>query len=294
MYSCGVYEYTVPKSMDETMDEDVKKQLLSITDCYRTDTRVLIRFLEEARLELDVGGLAAYATDLKRRGLAAATVNKHLQAAKNRLRLRFRSSEEARDVLAEYELNQALKEIRGLKLNTRAIDVSKTLSREEIRILLRSQATPERVRLIIEFLLVTGARISEATGILLANVRPEPGFYLIRLVGKGSKERTLKVRRELILRILNCFGGRRYLFESRTGNRYKNDPVSARIRLAGQTLLGRTISAHTMRHTFATHQIRKNRKVKALSIYLGHSSTSITQDMYVHEELDLEDLDLDL
>jgi integrase/recombinase XerD len=197
-------------------------------------------------------------------------------------------------VLAEYELNRALKEIRGLKRNTRAVDASKTLSGEEIRILLRSKTTSERVKLFIEFLLTTGARISEATGIRLTDIRPEPGFSLVRLIGKGSKERTLKVRRELILRILKAFSGMMYLFETKAGNRYDSDYASAQIRLAGRTLLGRTISAHTMRHTFATNQIRKNRKVKALSTYLGHSSTSITQDMYVHEELDLEDLDLDI
>ncbi len=57
---------------------------------------------------------------------------------------------------------------------------------------------------------------------------------------------------------------------------------------------GRSDSFHTLRHTFATLQIRRTRKVKGVSLYLGHSSTPITQDMYVHEELDLNDLSLDL
>ena len=281
------------------MDEDVKKQLLAIEDCYRDDTRLLIRFLEEEDLELDPAGLAAFASHLKLRGLTAATVNKRLQAAKNRLRLLFRSSDQSRDVLASYELNRALKEIRGLKQNTRAIGTSKTLTHEEIRILLR--AMPLRVKLFTEFLLTTGARISEATGILLKDIRSEAGrggpYSTIRLIGKGAKERTLKVRQDLVLRINKAFGGeacRTYLFMTKFGNRYDSAYVSGQIRLAGRTHLGRTISAHTMRHTFATIQIRKNRKVKALSVYLGHSSTAITQDMYIHEELDLEDLDIDI
>ena len=51
---------------------------------------------------------------------------------------------------------------------------------------------------------------------------------------------------------------------------------------------------HRLRHTFATLQIRRTHKVKGVSLYLGHSSTAITQDMYVHEELDLNELALDL
>lgn len=276
------------------MDEAVKEQLLSIEDCYAADTRALVRFLEDSGHELDPEGLAAYAEDLKTRSLAAATINKRLQAAKSRLRLVFHSSEQARDVLAEFDLNRALREIRGVKLNTRAVDASKTLSREEIRILLQSKEISDKTKLIVEFLLTTGARVSEATGVRLKNIRTERGFSLIRVVGKGSKERTLKVRKELVDRIRKCFDCEIYLFEPRPGEPYNSNYISDHIRAAGRQLLDRTISAHTMRHTFATAMIRKTRKIKAVSTYLGHSSTSITQDMYVHEELDLEDLDLGL
>lgn len=275
------------------MDEAVKEQLLSIEDCYSSDTRALIRFLEDSGRDLDPEGLAAYVEDLKTRSLAAATINKRLQAAKSRLRLVFHSSDQSHDVLAEFDLNRALKEIRGMKLNTRAVDASKILSRQEIRTLLESKEISDKIKLIIEFLLNTGARVSEATGIRLKNIRTDREFSLIRLIGKGSKERTLKVRRELIDRIRKCFAGEIYLFEPRPGKPYDGDYISDQIRAAGRQLLGRTISAHTMRHTFATTMIRKTRKVKGVSIYLGHSSTSITQDMYVHEELDEEDLNLD-
>lgn len=276
------------------MDESVKQQLLQIDDCYRDDTRMLIRFLEEHQLELDCSSLAAYAADLKKKDLSASTVNKRLQGAKSRLRLLFDTSDQSRDILAKYELNQKLKEIRGLKRNTRAVDASKTLSPEEIRILLQSKVVSERVKLIIEFLLVTGARISEAVGIRITNVRPFPEYFLIRILGKGQKERTIKVRRELTNRIMSVFSGHEYLFETTHHNPYSSDYVSGKIRLAGRTLLGRTISAHTMRHTFATNAIHRTHKVKGVSMYLGHSSTSITQDMYVHEELELEDFDLDI
>lgn len=267
--------------------------LLAINDCYQADTRLLLRYLEDTGQELTVESLSAYARHLKDRALRASTVNKRLQAAKNRLRLVFRASEESRDVLAGYELDRALKEIRGLKRNTRAVDASKVLTEEERRRLLTSEAIGKRVRLFMEFLLATGVRVSEATGIRLTDLRREPGFYLVRILGKGSKERTIKAGGKLMGRIFEVFGGTVYLFETKAKNPYDGDYLSDQIRLAGKSLLGRTISAHTMRHTFATAMIRKTRKVKGVSTYLGHSSTSITQDMYVHEELDAEDLDLE-
>jgi integrase/recombinase XerD len=41
-----------------------------------------------------------------------------------------------------------------------------------------------------------------------------------------------------------------------------------------------------MRHSFATLAIREGASIKAVSEYLGHSSTAITMDMYVHERLE--------
>ncbi len=116
----------------------------------------------------------------------------------------------------------------------------------------------------------------------------------MRILGKGQKERQVRVRRELVDRVRSCFHGKTFLFERRGGAQYTRQHVSRGIRAAGQVVLKRRISAHTLRHTFATLQIRKTHKVKGVSLYLGHSSTAITQDMYVHEELDLDELALDL
>ena len=61
--------------------------------------------------------------------------------------------------------------------------------------------------------------------------------------------------------------------------------VSDEIAKEGHRILKRKISAYVMRHSFATLSIRDGASVKAVSSYLGHSSTAITQDMYVHETL---------
>lgn len=271
-----------------------KSELLKIADSYTEDTRQLIRFLDQRKLELDYKGLRAYVDYLKGAGYAAATINKRISGAKNRLRLIFGKSPESMDVLSRYEMETVLKEIKGMKLTTKGVDIDKTLSLKEIKKLLRSGKTPERVKLFIEFLVATGTRVSEMAGIRLAHLKEEKEHVSMRLVGKGNKERFLKVFPDLVRRIRSCFEGKTYLFETQEGNVYRRQYISDSIALVGRQVLGRKISAHTLRHTFATLQIQKSRKVKAVSLYLGHSSTSITQDMYVHEELDMEDLRFDL
>jgi integrase/recombinase XerD len=59
----------------------------------------------------------------------------------------------------------------------------------------------------------------------------------------------------------------------------------------GLKTLGKNISPHTLRHSFCTNMLLvKNKSLKAVSNYVGHSSTSITADMYVHSQLVPEDV----
>jgi len=276
------------------MEEIDRNELLAIQDSYTEDTKHFVRFLEGRGLAFDYAGLREYIVFLRNRGYAASTVNKRLSAAKSRLRLVFGRDPEAMSMLDRFEMERALKEIKGVKLNTKGVDADKVLSLAEVRKLLDPDKVPERWRLIIEFLACTGTRVSEMAGIRLAHIERALGHARIRIVGKGSKERFLKVKQDLIERVKGHFEGGTYLFETRGGQPYNRTTISNGIAKLGRSLLRRKISAHTLRHTFATLQVQKTRKIKALSLYLGHSTTSITQDMYVHEELDLDDLSMDL
>ncbi len=273
-------------------DRAAKNAALALLDAYTEDTRLFVRFLDERGLALDYDGVARYAAWLRERGFAAATINKRLAGAKNRLRLIFRDSPEALDVLSRFKLETALKELRGQRLASRQVDLHKVLSAGQVRKLVSSQKVPQRARLFMEFMATTGVRVSELCRIRIADVATDHGVCMVRIHGKGQKERRVKVWRELIDRARACFHGREYLFESR-GRSYTRQYVSHCTRLAGELVLQRKISAHTLRHTFATLEIRRTNKLKGVSLYLGHSSTAITADMYLHEELTLEDLVVD-
>lgn len=109
-------------------------------------------------------------------------------------------------------------------------------------------------------------------------------------MGKGKKERYVWIPLVLCRRILATFGGTVYLFETSAGKPYSRSYVSNQIAKLGRAILGRRISAHTFRHSFATRKIKETAKIQAVSEYLGHSSVAITLSLYCHEELSEEDL----
>ncbi len=274
------------------MDEELRTELLIIQDSYSEDTRIFVKFLDEKGLDITPESLGMFYNYLKGEGYAANTINKRIAGAKNRLLLLFKQSDRALNVLNAFKFNNEIKKIKKVKLNTKSIGSDKVLSFDELKSLIESGLLDNKKKLFIRFLASTGARVSEMLSILNIHVSEHgKDYFLIRIIGKGNKERMLRVGSSLIYEIRKEFKGKKYLFE-RSGIPYTRQYISKVINRSGYLVLNKNISAHTMRHTFATLQIQKNRKLKALSTYLGHATTAITQDMYVHEELDFDDLDM--
>jgi len=132
--------------------------------------------------------------------------------------------------------------------------------------------------------------VSEMLGIKTRNIKIEGEIARIRIMGKGKKERILVIPLILLESIKATFNGERFLFATSTGHPYNRSYVTSQIKKIGKKILHRSISSHTLRHSFATRMIQQTRKVQAVSQYLGHSSSAITLDMYVHEELTTEEL----
>lgn len=154
----------------------------------------------------------------------------------------------------------------------------------------RSGNKRERYSLMVETLAVSGLRISELIGIRLTDCKKEGEFIFIKILGKGSKPRRIFIPEDLFNRIKKAFNSKEYLFLSIQGKKYNRAMVYQDIRYLGMKILGRDIHPHTFRHSFATKEIKKRKSVKAVSMYLGHSSTAITEQMYNHDEIRPEDL----
>ena len=72
----------------------------------------------------------------------------------------------------------------------------------------------------IEFLYSSALRISEMTNVKISNIKDFKQYYEIRIVGKGNKERKIKMKKNLIIKIKNHFRSNEYLFETLSKKQY--------------------------------------------------------------------------
>lgn len=149
-----------------------------------------------------------------------------------------------------------------------------------------------RDRALVEFLYATGARISEACGMSLGDLDMDDS--LVRLMGKGSKERIVPFGRSAnaALRDYLDEGGRGMLVPERWRTRDHADAVFLGVRgtrltrqaafhivrkyaaLAG---IKDDVSPHTLRHSCATHMLVHGADLRVVQELLGHASVSTTQ-----------------
>lgn len=149
-----------------------------------------------------------------------------------------------------------------------------------------------RDRALIELLYATGLRVSELVTLRLQDLHLEDGY--LTTTGKGQKSRIVPVGDEAATWVL------RYLREARPGLLGKRASprvfVNARGGGPGMTRvgfwkvlkgyakaigLGRQISPHVLRHSFATHLLERGADLRAIQMMLGHADLSTTQ-IYTH------------
>jgi integrase len=134
-------------------------------------------------------------------------------------------------------------------------------------------------------------RVSEMLGILLSDIKPLNHHDRIRIHGKGVKERFIEVDKGLVDSARKVFRGRKYLFEKRNAEKpYSRTYVSTMIRRLADSVLHKVVSAHTLRHSWATEALKSTGRIKAVQRQLGHGSSSTTIDLYVHDRFSFEEL----
>jgi len=155
-------------------------------------------------------------------------------------------------------------------------------------------ATGLRDRALLEFLYSTGARISEAVGlevddISLAAGNKEQGPAIVRLFGKGSKERLVplgsygaRALEAYLVRgrpLLAAKGkGTPALFLNARGGRISRQSAWTILKVAAEKAnITRDVSPHTLRHSFATHLLEGGADVRVVQELLGHASVTTTQ-----------------
>ena len=164
------------------------------------------------------------------------------------------------------------------------------LEEDEVEELLRvpgDDLAAVRTAALLELLYGTGVRVAELVGLDLAALDLEQ--QTVRVLGKGSKERVVPFGKPARLALQRYLDQRESLrprstavFLNRRGGRLSDRSVRT---LLGRQLLrlaqARRASPHTLRHSFATHLLRRGADLRAIQELLGHASLSTTQ-RYTH------------
>ncbi len=150
---------------------------------------------------------------------------------------------------------------------------------------------------ILEVLYSCGFRVSELEALTMSSIDFDE--RLVRVIGKGDKERIVPIGRQALQAVRNYLEATQYL---RPRNVYISRDEPLFINFRGGALSGRSIgriikkyaiesgltadvSPHSMRHTFATHLLDGGADLRAVQELLGHESLSTTQK-YTHVSLD--------
>jgi len=170
-----------------------------------------------------------------------------------------------------------------------------TLSEKEINKIIAqidlSSPEGERNRAMIETLYSCGLRVTEMIELKISDLFFDEGF--IRVIGKGNKQRFVPINSYMI-KLIETYknfirnhvkvqkGFEDTLFLNRRGRQISRNMVFMILKgLCERAGIHKTVSPHTLRHSFATHLLENGADLRAIQQMLGHESITTTE-IYMH------------
>jgi integrase/recombinase XerD len=194
-------------------------------------------------------------------------------------------------IFEDYRTDNPMELIEAPRIGRKLPD---TLSIEEIDDLIQAidltKAEGERNRAMLETLYGCGLRVSELVELKISDLFFDEGF--IKVTGKGNKQRFVPIG-PLTQKYIQFYQTNRVhlpiqkghedtLFLNRRGRKLTRAMLFTIIKdLAQEIQLNKTISPHTLRHSFATHLLENGADLRSIQLLLGHESITTTE-IYVH------------
>lgn len=151
----------------------------------------------------------------------------------------------------------------------------------------------QRNKAIIEVLFSCGLRVSELVNLKLSQLFLDEGF--VQVIGKGRKERLVPISQRAIKELNLWFYDRKqldiktgeedYVFLNRRGSHLTRTMILIMIKKEAEKAgIKKTISPHTMRHSFATALLKGGADLRAIQAMLGHEDIGTTE-IYTHIDI---------
>jgi integrase/recombinase XerD len=251
-------------------------------DAYRRDLAALAAHLRKPVRDATLEELELYTAKLRADGLASATIARRTAAARSFFR--------HQQLLGARDDNPAA----GVALPRRERPLPRTLSPGEAERLIDAatgtQPRALRDQALVELLYGAGLRVSEAMGLDKAGVDLDD--RLVRVIGKGGKERAVPIGRHAVEALRRYLSrGRPYLDTRHRPELFLNAKGGPLTR-AGAFLILRKLAEkagldphrvhpHLLRHSFATHLLEGGADLRSVQEMLGHADLSTTE-LYTH------------
>ena len=257
-------------------------------DAYLHDLEKLLRYLEQEGkhpADVELADLQNFAAGLHDIGVGPRSQGRILSGVRSFFRflqLDGYRDDDPTELLESPVLGEHLPEV----LTTEEVD----LLESSIDV---SKWEGHRNRAIIEVLFSCGLRVSELVNLRMSNLFASEQY--VRVVGKGAKERLVPISPKALKELDNWFcdrnlmdikrGEEDYVFLNRRGAHLTRVMILIMIkRQAALAGIRKTISPHTLRHSFATALLEGGADLRAIQAMLGHESIGTTE-IYTHIDM---------
>ena len=250
---------------------------------YRRDLVCLREYCDQNKIprwsELRVHNVRRYAATRFAAGLSPRSIQRRLSGARSFMGYLIREGSLKNNPVAGVSAPKAARRLPD------ALDTDQMARLLDIR---GEGLAVVRDRAIMELLYSSGLRLAELIGLNLGDV--DTGDGLVRVTGKGNKERIIPVGRHALtairawqrLRANEADIEEPALFVGRRGQRISPRTVQAMVRRrAVEAGLSKRVYPHLFRHSFATHVLESSGDLRAVQEMLGHADIGTTQ-IYTH------------
>lgn len=254
-------------------------------EAYTNDVQKLLQYTASGNLSLqdvDRGTLHDFVCTLQDVGIGARSQARVISGIKSFFRYLKLDGYIDEDPASQLEMPQTGRHL------------PEVLTVEEIDAMLSSidlsTAEGQRNRAILEVLYSCGLRVSELVGLRLSQLYLQDEYICVE--GKGNKQRLVPISQQAVREIEQYMtdratldiksGEEDYLFLNRRGRHLSRVMVFYIVRDACERCgIKKSVSPHTLRHSFATHLLENGANLRAIQQMLGHESITTTE-IYVH------------